>query len=100
MSSASLTGPIMPLGRLGEQALRLRRAWPDGVVPFRVELIASDVEGFHLDLADLNALAIVACVECALDLETGLGRCRPDQFDHRQAIGERPAAPVLGNVTE
>jgi len=32
--------------------------------------------------------------------QSGLGRCRADQFDDGEAIGQRPAAPVLGDVTE
>ena len=37
----------------------------DRVVPFRMELIAGDVEAFHLGFADLDALLIAARVECA-----------------------------------
>ena len=39
-----------------------------------MELIASDVEAFHLGFADLDALAVVARVERALDFQPGLGR--------------------------
>ena len=73
---------------------------PDGVVPFGMERIADDVEAFHLGLADLDPLFIGARVERTLDLQPGLGRCRPDQFDDGEAIGQRPATPVLGNRTE
>ena len=65
-----------------------------------MELIASDVEAFHLGFADLDALLIAAGVECALDFQTGLGRGRTDQLDHGKAIRERPAAPVLRDVAE
>ena len=72
----------------------------DGVIPFRMERIADKVETFHLGLADLDALAIAAGIEGALDLETGLGGRGPDEFDHSKAIRERPASPVLGDVAE
>src|SRR5437763_9135276 len=65
-----------------------------------MELIAGDVEAFHLGFADLDALLIAARVECALDFQTGLGRRRSDQLDHGKAIRERPAAPVLRDVAE
>ena len=73
---------------------------PDGVVPFGMERIADDVEAFHLGLADLDPHFIGARVERTFDLQPSLGRCRPDQFDDGEAIGQRPAAPVLGDVTE
>ena len=65
-----------------------------------MELIAGDVEAFHGGFADLDALVVAARVERALDFQTSLGRRRPDQFDHGEAVGERPAAPVLCDVTE
>src|SRR5258708_38687395 len=65
-----------------------------------MEWIAADVEAFHYGFADLNPLLVAARVERALDLQTGLGRRRPDQFDHGEAIGKWPAAPVLRDVAE
>ena len=65
-----------------------------------MELIAGDVEAFHCGFADLDALLVAARVECALDLQTGLGRRRADQLDHGKAIRKRPAAPVLRDVAE
>ena len=65
-----------------------------------MELIAGDVEAFHLGFADLDALLIAARVECALDGQTGFGRRRADQLDHGKAIRERPATPVLRDVAE
>jgi hypothetical protein len=56
-----------------------------------MELIAGDVEAFHLGFADLDALAVVARVERA----AGLGRRGADQLDDGKTIGERPTAPVL-----
>jgi hypothetical protein len=37
-----------------------------------MELIAGNVEAFHLGFADLDALLIAARIECALDFQTGL----------------------------
>ena len=61
----------------------------DRIVPVRMELIAGEVEGLHCGFADFDALAVAARVEHAFDLEAGLGRGRPDQFDHGEAIGKR-----------
>src|SRR5215471_2289755 len=65
-----------------------------------MELIAGDVEAFHLCFADLDALLIAARVESALDCQAGLGRRRTDQLDHGEAIRQLPSAPVLRDVTE
>ena len=65
-----------------------------------MELIAGDVEAFHLGFSDLDAFLVAARVECALDFQTRLGRRRADQLDHGKAIRERPAAPVLRDVAE
>src|SRR5450755_2747804 len=72
----------------------------DCVVPFRMELIAGDVEAFRWGFADLDALLVAARVECALDLQTGLGSRRADQFDDGKAICKWQAAPVLRDVAE
>ena len=58
-----------------------------------MELIAGDVEAFHCDFADLDALR-------TFDFQACLGRRRLDQLDHGEPIGERPAAPVLRDVAE
>jgi hypothetical protein len=55
---------------------------------------------FRAGIADFDALSVGARVERAVDFQAGLGRCRADQFDGGEAIGQRPAAPVLGDVTE
>jgi len=62
--------------------------------------IATDVEAFHLGIADLDAFLIDPCVEDALDFEPGLGRGRRDQLDDGGMVRERPAAPILGDATE
>jgi hypothetical protein len=65
-----------------------------------MERIATDVEAFHLGIADLDAFLIDPRVERALDLEPGLGRGRRDQLDDGGMIHKRPAAPILGDATE
>jgi hypothetical protein len=40
------------------------------------------------------------CVECALNFEPGLGRCRGDELDDGSVVCERPAAPVLRDAAE
>src|SRR4051794_1264982 len=70
----------------------------DGVVPFRVEVIAGAIEGRHLGIADLDALGIGCRVEFAGDGEAGVSRSRSDQFDDRQVAGQGSCPPVLRNV--
>ena len=65
-----------------------------------MELVARDVEAFHLGFADLDALLVAACVEYALDFQTGHCGGRADQLDHGKAIGERSATPVLRDVAK
>src|ERR1700674_410155 len=91
--SSCIEGPAC-LGYSEQQLLRFCGPWPDRVVPFRMELIAGDVDAFHCGLADLDALLVAARVERAFDLQTGFCGRRPDQLDHGKAIRQRPAAPV------
>src|SRR5258708_38764102 len=65
-----------------------------------MERIAGDVDAFHLGFADLDAFLVASCIERALDFQTGLGRRGTDQLDDGKAICERPATPVLRDVTE
>ena len=65
-----------------------------------MELIALDVEAFHLSVADLDAFLVGSRVECAFYLETGFGGGCGDQFNDGEPIRERSAAPVLGDVAE
>ena len=53
-----------------------------------MELVAGDVDAGHLGIGDLHTLLICAVVDRARDLEPGSGRCRADQFDHGEPIGE------------
>src|SRR5258708_25094722 len=65
-----------------------------------MELVALNVEAFHLGVADFDAFLVGSRVECALYFETGFGRGCGDQFDDGQPIRERSAAPVLRDVAE
>ena len=67
----------------------------DGVVPLRVEVIAGDIEGRHLGIADLDALGIGRSVKFAGDGEAGVSRGRSDHFDDRQVAGQGSCPPVL-----
>jgi hypothetical protein len=46
-----------------------------------MELVAGEVEAFHRGFSYLDAFAVTARIECAFDLETGLGRRCSDQLD-------------------
>ena len=63
-----------------------------------MEVIAGDIEGRHLGIADLDALGIGCRVEFAGDGEAGVSRSRSDQFDDRQVAGQGSCPPVLRNV--
>ena len=56
-----------------------------------MELIAGDVEGLHLGIADFDALLVAARIEGALDVQAGLCGGRADQLDHGQrSVSGRP----------
>ena len=65
-----------------------------------MEGVAFDVEGRHFGVADLDAFLVCVGVEFAADGQAVLGRGRRDQLDDRRPTGERPTAPVLGDVAE
>src|SRR5260370_30961447 len=52
----------------------------DGVVPFRMECEALDVERHHLGIADFDTLFVGGGVERAFDLQAGLGGRRGTQL--------------------
>src|ERR1700732_380770 len=72
----------------------------DGVVPFRMECVALDVERLHLGIADFDTLFVGGGVERAFDLQAGLGGRRGNQLDHGHAIDEGAPAPGLRDVAE
>src|ERR1700736_1650289 len=53
----------------------------DGVVPFRMECVALDVERLHLGLADFDTPFVGGGVERAFDLQADLGGGRGNQLD-------------------
>jgi hypothetical protein len=65
-----------------------------------VEVIAGDIEGCHLGIADLDALGIGRGVEFAGNGEAGVSRGRGEQLDNPQAAGQRSCPPVLRDVGE
>src|SRR5260370_6823335 len=65
-----------------------------------MERVTTDVEAFHLSVADFDGFCVGRGVEDALDFEACLGRGRRDELDHGGAIRERPAAPVLRDAAE
>ena len=65
-----------------------------------MECIAADGEALHVGVADLDAFLVDPGVECGLDLEAGLGRCRGNQLNDGSTIGERPTTPVLRDAAE
>jgi len=54
-----------------------------------MEVIACDVEHFHLGVADLDALFVGARIEYALDFQSGFGRRRADRPGDGWAIRQR-----------
>ena len=64
-----------------------------------MELIACDVDAFHLGLADLDALLVAARIECALDFQAGLGRRRADQLDQVVTSGWKTMGRFYGVST-
>src|SRR5205807_8816784 len=85
---AKLTAPISGCSRA------------DGVVPFRMEVIALDVERLHLRIADFDALFVGGGIESALDFQAGFSRRRSNQLDDGHAIDEWSPAPSLRDVAE
>ena len=59
-----------------------------GVVPCRMELVATDVQSSHLLVADLDALLVGPGVEHAFDLQARLGGGSGDRLDRGGAALE------------
>ena len=55
-----------------------------------MEGITLDVEMLHLGIADADSFFVGSGIEGALDFEAGSGRCRRDQLDDGDPVGERP----------
>jgi hypothetical protein len=64
-----------------------------------MECVAFDGELGHFGVADLDALGVSLGVAFAGDCQTRLCWGCGDQRDDSQAAGQRPATPILGDVT-
>src|SRR6266496_3145522 len=74
-----------------------------GVVPFPVEGVSPDralFQGLHLLVGDLDALLVGAGVQSGLDGQPGRGGGRGDRLNNDFVAGQRPAAPVHGDLGE
>src|SRR3954452_11034706 len=78
----------------------LWRAWSDGVVPLRVELVALDIEARHLLVANLDPLRIAPRVQHAVHCQPARRRGRGNQIHDGRMADERTASPILGDVAE
>ena len=65
-----------------------------------MELVAANVESFHLGVADFDAFFVGSSVERTLDAQPGFGCCGGDEFDHGHSGDKRAGAPVLRDVAE
>src|SRR3954469_3721666 len=73
----------------------LWRAWSDGVVPLRVELVALDIEARHLLVANLDPLRIAPRVQHAVHCQPARRRGRGNQIHDGRMADERAASPIL-----
>src|SRR3954453_6351556 len=78
----------------------LWRAWSDGGVPLRVELVALDIEARHLLVANLDPLRIAPRVQHAVHCQPARRRGRGNQIHDGRMADERTASPSLGDVAE
>src|ERR1039458_7864972 len=95
--------PLQIEGKLRRRAKTIasrKRSGRYGIVPLRMEWVAFDIEGFHLGVADLDALRVAPCIQFAAHRQTGPGRGRGNQFDHGFEADQGPASPSLGDVAE
>ena len=65
-----------------------------------MELVAANVESFHLGVADFDAFFVGSFVERALNAQPGFGCCCGDEFDYGHSADKRTGAPVLRDVAE
>lgn len=76
------------------------RFWPDCVVPVRVEAVAVDRQDFHLLLGEDEAGGVFAGIQLGGDGQPGARGGGADQLDDGLVAGQRPAAPVAGDLRE
>ena len=78
----------------------LWRAWSDGVVPLRMELVALDVEACHLLVSHLDPFRIAPRVQHAVHHQPACRCGRGNQIYDGRMADERAASPILGDVAE
>ena len=78
----------------------LWRAWSDGVVPLRMELVALDVEACHLLVSHLDRFRIAPRVQHAVHYQPACRCGRGNQIYDGRMADERAASPILGDVAE
>src|SRR5882724_6636583 len=91
---------LRSLGPVRELSLQGEGLWADSIVPFAVEVVTCEVDGFHVGVGHLDAGRIGVLIEFAPNLETGLGRRSCDQLDDDLMADEGFAAPVSGDERE
>ena len=91
---------VQPLRQCPKTTASGRCPRRDGIIPFRMECVALDIEGHHLRVADLDALRIVACIKLASHRQASPGRGGRDQFDHCFPAGQGFSPPGLGDVAK
>src|ERR1700758_3938681 len=72
--------------------------WCDAVVPFRVPVVAGDVDGGDLVFGDLDLCGVDGRVQAGVDLQAGGGG--GDQVEDHLVAAQRPAAPVDADERE
>ena len=63
-----------------------------------MEIVAFDIDGFHVGVGDSDATGAAVGIDLAAYLEPGLGCCRGNQLDDGLMADERFTAPVFGDV--
>ena len=74
--------------------------WPDGVVPVVVEAVIVDRQGLDLFFGVGQAGGVLAGVQLGGDGQPGGRGGGGDQLDDGLVAGQRPAAPVAGDLGE
>ena len=71
--------------------------WGDGIIPFSMEGVRSQVDSCELGLWDNDAFGIKVGVEFGLNREACLCGCSRDKLDDSLECTQRFAAPVHGD---
>ena len=68
----------------------------DSVVPFAVEFVAQEVDGFDFGVGDFASRRVAVGVEFAADFQAHRSCGRGDRLDDGLVADQRFAAPVAG----